>query len=704
MIRRALLATTALVASVTAAHAEPISLSIAAITAFLSSTTIAGISLGTILQGAIFLGGLLAPMLFGGARGRRIDPGELKNTLELAEGEEIRALGRVRIGGLKVYGNSKGFNRWRLIAHCRGPISAVEEYFLGGRSVVVEADGAVSSPPYVRPGVLSYIYVRGKVGTTTETAYTQLTSEFPGVWTTDHRGRGIAQSLIQYISPGVNTTKFGRMFQSGVPDLELIIRGEQVFDVRTNTTGWTDNAVLIIRHVLLGLPEWSNTMLDDGFNAAEANRADVLVPTLTGTEKRARLWGVFTSEMGREEVLSALLMSAGARIILRPGGKWGIQLIDDVQTAAFEFVERDIVDWGWKSGPDGVDRPNLCRVKYYSPEVGYDLAEINTGPGTAGASWARITSEITAYGEKPMDLELPFCPSASQAQRIARRMFAVARADSGRLDTNMAGMAAWGCPTASIPLPDLDETVIAEIDAPRIDADGYTVNIPYRVWPTLPTWNPAAMESPAPTVVPDLAFQSDVATPSAMSDAIVVQYIASGIRETRVRIYPPSGVPTVEANYRTYTAGLPNAWQSMSEFVPTLLTRGIGTAWVTADLTGEEADFRSRALDADENGSATSPTYSTTIALSTGAPASPALSSGDVSGVFSAIITPTDMKTVRFVSTRNGRSPVTHDNIRGAAVSRAIGGASGDTVTIQVTPFATGNVAGTPVSITVTIP
>jgi hypothetical protein len=717
-MRRALLATTALIASASPALAEPISLSIAAITAFLSTVAFAGITYGTLLQVGLFIAGTALSLLTRPKAPRRIDPGAVKGTLKLGEGEEIRVIGRAKFGGLIVYGNSEGFNRWRLMAHCRGTLSAIEEYFLGGRSVVVESNGAVSSPPYVRPGDLSYIYVKTKLGTAAEAAWSDLTSAFPGIWTANHRGRGIAQSLIRYISPGVTTTKFGRLYQSGVPELQILARGEAVYDIRTATTGWTDNAVLIIRHVLLGFPEWSASMLDDAYNITQANKADQLVATLTGTEKRARLWGAFTSETGREELISALLNSAGARLVLRPGGLWGIQLIDDVQTAEFAFAERDLIDWTFKSGPDGVERPNLVRIKYYSPEVGYELAEINTGVGTVGASWARVSTEITRYGEKPLDLELPFCPSASQAQRIARRLFAFARGDGGVIETNMAGMGAWGCATASIPFPDLGETVICEIDPPRIDAEGYSVNIPYRVVPTLPTWNPATMESPAPEVVPDLAYQSEVPTPAAMTDAIVVRYIGSGAYETRVRIYVPSGATIMEANYRTYTGGLPNPWQSMLESIP-----GRPHAYVAEDLRGIECDFRSRGFDADENGSASSPIYSVTPALSTGAPSAPTIvGTAVINGTGTAVIVtitvtaPADLKVVRLRLAGISEYPATTlttqvDARPGTLITRIVsdvpittGTSSSQDITWTASCFSTGNVASSDVTYTYTIP
>src|SRR5690606_8567073 len=74
-----------------------------------------------------------------------INPGEFKSTFEETGNQsEIRAIGRVRVGGLKVFGNTKGLNRYRVIAHAKGVWTASEEHYLGGREVTVESNGAVS--------------------------------------------------------------------------------------------------------------------------------------------------------------------------------------------------------------------------------------------------------------------------------------------------------------------------------------------------------------------------------------------------------------------------------------------------------------------------------------------------------------------------------------------------------------------------------
>ncbi|MCG7503397.1 hypothetical protein [Mesorhizobium retamae] len=104
--------------------------------------------------GAIYTGvqiaayaAVIGAQLAFGRQQQKIDPGEMKNTFQEAESSEFDAVGRVKLGGLKAFGNTKGNVISRLVWHVKGPMVATEQYFLGGREVTIEADGSVSSPP-----------------------------------------------------------------------------------------------------------------------------------------------------------------------------------------------------------------------------------------------------------------------------------------------------------------------------------------------------------------------------------------------------------------------------------------------------------------------------------------------------------------------------------------------------------------------------
>ncbi|TDX72593.1 putative tail protein [Neorhizobium sp. R1-B] len=582
-------------AMVSHAHADPVSLIATAIHGFLlSSTAIAATAAGTLatIAANVIVGGALVAgsLLLGGQRrGGAIKPSDAKNTFESGESSVIEGVGRVRVGGLQAFGNTDGSTRARLVCRLQGPVDAFETFYLGGREVIVESNGDVSSPPWARPGG-SWANWQNKLGTGAETAWAGLMSLFPTLWTSDHRVRGIAQSQLLFYNPGLTEEKYLSLYQNGAPNSESIIRGSLIYDPRTGLTAWSDNSAIICAHVLRRDPAFTFERFNWTKIATTANAADVLVATRTGTEKRSRLWGMWAWESERGETMQQFLDSAGLEIRLDEDGLIYFEFIDDVIAPEIEFDPRDIYDYSWQSGPEAVERPNICRVKYYSPERNYELSDLTLEGIVA---WAKIDDEVDRYGDKFFDLELPFCPSASQAQRIARRKFAIARADRGRMVTKMVGLAAWGLLYAEVEEPDLGDLIKVRMDPPRIDDENGSVEIPFTVWPTLAAWNPATDEAPAPDVIPELGYETDMITPNPPGAAIQITYPGGG-KEMRIGYnLPAQPYTTVEANYRTYSGGLPGAWQSMAEFGGTV-------AGINGDFLGQTIDARVRVFNGDD--------------------------------------------------------------------------------------------------------
>ena len=651
-------------AMVSHAHADPVSLIATAIHGFLlSSTAVAATAAGaiaTVAANLIVGGALVAGSLFlgGQRRGGAIKPSDAKNTFESGESSVIEGVGRVRVGGLQAFGNTDGSTRARLVCRLQGPVDGFETFYLGGREVIVEANGDVSSPPWARPGG-SWANWQNKFGTGAETAWAGLMSLFPTLWTSDHRVRGIAQSQLLFYNPGLTEEKYLSLYQNGAPNSEAIIRGSLIYDPRSGLTAWSDNSPIICAHVLRRDPAFTFERFNWTKIAATANAADVLVATKTGTEKRSRLWGMWAWESERGETMQQFLDSAGLEIRLDENGLIYFEFIDDVIEPEIDFAPEDIYDYSWQSGPEAVERPNICRVKYYSPERNYELSDLTLEDVVA---WAKIDDEVDRYGPKFFDLELPFCPSASQAQRIARRKFAVARADRGRMVTNMVGLAAWGLLYAEMEEPDLGDLMNVRMDPPRIDDENGSVEIPCTVWPTLTPWNPATDEAPAPDVIPELGYETDMTTPNPPTGAIQVTYPVGGGKAMRLNYTLPDQPHTaVEANYRTYSGGLPNAWQGMTEV-------GSAYAYVAGDLEGATIDGRVRQFNGDE-GSYFSAPASLTVGVLNTAPSAPSVTGGVV----------TDPPPIHLQVTATA-----HDiHVAALRLQRRIGGGAWTTVSVQ---------------------
>lgn len=561
--------------------------------------TYASIALiGSVAIGAASTGlsSLLAPS---GELGS-FNPGEFKQNFDNPEGPEIRAVGRVRLGGLFNFRNTNGFYTYRSVLQCRGPIDQIENYYIGGREVVVDTNngGAVKSPPWSR-STTDYLSIQSKIGDGTETAWPELIANFPTLWTSEHRAQGIAQLLVIYISPGIGMSLFLRFFGSpGVREkIETTLRAELVYDPRNGSTAWSENGILNAIHMLRSFPSISDDNIDWEDVKLEADKADVLVVTRNGTEPRARAWGPWGSEgRSRNEVMQIMLNSIGAEITTTENDKFTIRLLEDDPASELSFTDKHVLSTRLKFGPESVERPNICRVSYYSPERNYELSELPLveDDGITPLAWSRVQSEIDAVGEQPLPLDLSFCPSAAQAQRIARRAFQTARSETGIAMFNMAGLAAWGRRVAELPFPDLDDSSQkCLLGTPRVDDEQGTVEIPFVVAPSLSDWNPAVDEALPLPAIPEIQFESEIDTPDAPSEATLVQY-PSGVWELRTFFASVPNVVSSEANYRLYTNDLPSSWNAMTEV-------GLEFAYFDAgDLSGEQIDFRVRMINSED--------------------------------------------------------------------------------------------------------
>lgn len=539
------------------------------------------------------------------------DPNILKQTTKGAEGHGRYAFGRVMLEGKIAFGNTASYHIHRLILHCFGPIDAVEEYFYDGRSITVEEDGGVSSPPFATSGG-SRLYLRTKVGDGSEVAWPELKSSYPTLWSDDHRAAGIAQTLLVFLNPGTTSELFPRLLTGGIKSVRVQARVGKCFDPRTDETKWTRNGVLWCAHWISRLPGWSSAMLDWADIGDRADEADELVPVAGGTAPRCTLSGGWDGPLTTDIVLE-MLDSAGLEVRETPEGKYTFSWLED--DPATELVmpwsrEQDgiaspYIDHDLSAGPEGAKRPNICTLEYFSPERMYEIAEADL----SGVAWARVTHDTDVYGDQERRVRLPFCDNVHQASKIARRMFYEGRADSGLIKTTMAGLATWGKRVITIEVPDVGEdfapaSLKCRKGPVRTDQADCTCEIPVTIIPAelqVP-WDPMTMEATPPPVLPTFEYESELPIPAAPAAACQIVY-PDNSREIRLKFAGVAGGSVAEATRRTYTAGLPTPWASMDE-----ASMGVDwNAYAAADWEGKPADFRVRFFNAEEEGSYWSP-------------------------------------------------------------------------------------------------
>ncbi len=602
-LKSALLAGASVLAMTVHAHADPATLGSLVISAFLSVgagsllPVASAAAIGMTAIGAALTAANFAMNFFGG-RGPRANPQDIKNTSKGAEAPGRHAFGRVRLGGESGFGNTAGYDIYRLLLQCFGKIVAVEEWFYDGRSITVEDNGDVSSPPWATPGG-SNLNVKWKPGDGTETAWPDLVSSF-SIWTENHRVRGIGQTLLKAINPGTGHARFPRLFQGGVKPLEAVARVGEFYDPRTATSAWTTNGVLICLHYFRRLPGMRDELIDFADIAVTAGRAEETVATKHGVTPRCQLSGGWKGPL-TTDVVQDMLESAGLEVRTTADDKFTLRFLEDDPESEMTYTLRHILETYPQAGPEGVQRTNVCRLRYFAPQRNFEVSEIDL----TDAPWARVPSEIDRYGEQEMVIDLVFCPDPSQAQRIARRLFHMSRADFGVVQTNFAGITARGLKTIALEVPDIGEdggTALLKVrkGTARVNDGEGRVEIPFQIIPDVlkSPWNPATMEVDPPPAMPELQYESELDTPAQPAEAVQVIY-PDNSREVRLRFAGVTGGTAAEATRRSYVGTAPNPWAAMTEYQAS----GNWYAWATANWEGQDADFRVRFFNVEEDGS-----------------------------------------------------------------------------------------------------
>lgn len=299
-------------------------------------------------------------------------------------------------------------------------IDAIEEYWLGDQQVTLNGSNLVNEDPFFTVGVRRAKLV-AQLGTDGQTAHTDLTSTFPGVWTTDHRLRGIANLL--GIFKSVEKHNFTKVFPDGIPQMRVVLRGAKVWDPRDvgqdpddpTTWTWTQNAALIIMDYLwhadgLRLPRSLIELAITEWEAA-ADACEVQIDLAEGgTEDRFRLSGMYEVTTPPRDVLPLLLDPIGGMNCLKMRGDGAIVLEmpdyyePDVVLTADHILSFDNL----RRGPEAPDLRNEIRARYVDPTKDYEEQEAEP--------W-RDAGSIAIDGVQSHTMDLTWCPSHAQARR-----------------------------------------------------------------------------------------------------------------------------------------------------------------------------------------------------------------------------------------------------------------------------------------------
>ena len=351
-----------------------------------------------------------------------------------------------------------------------------------------------------------------------------------------------------------------------------------------------------------------------------------------------------------------------------------LRLREDSPDAEFEILPDDLFDSDVQDGPEGFERPNICKIWYREPLRGYRMTELplqrrdHIDGSHIGPDWARNEAEIAMYGEREFELNLAWCDNAMQACEIGRREFLMARSSAGILLTGYIGRLAWGrrvCDVHFHPRTPGGSVRVRRCyihDQPEINPSTQMIEIPVTIIPDELLNVPFDPEIhgclPAPAM-PEPPYEAELETPNPPTAACWVKYQTggsmSGAYETRCKfnLNTVPGATVAEANMRLYVGSEPDTWQGMDSSVVGASGPGSSSltrAWKLGDHRDEKIDFRVRAFNDDDDASDMSDLLEiVSLAVSSETPAIPLVVLEIDEGTPSATVTVTSPSTLSVV-------------------------------------------------------
>jgi len=263
--------------------------------------------------------------------------------------------GTRRVGGTRVFVHAEGGekNEYLYIALvlCEGEVHSI-------------TDIEIDDKPITDARFQGLYSVQTFTGSDTQAASTLLSAT--GKWSTNHKLSGIAYIALRL--------KWDEDAFSGIPDITAIVKGKLVYDPRTSSTGWSDNAALCIRDYLtnarygkgLSVSQIDDTAFGDAADDIEA----FTVTEYSGGSSGVQLFKcnavIDTDDAVFQNMEKMLLGCKG--FLPYQDGKYSLY-VDQSSASVMTLTENEILDGISIQSEKKEDKFNRIICKFPNPET-----------------------------------------------------------------------------------------------------------------------------------------------------------------------------------------------------------------------------------------------------------------------------------------------------------------------------------------------
>lgn len=286
-------------------------------------------------------------------------------------------------------------------------INSVEKIFFDGEEVVFGSGfpGLATSPSKYA----AKVYAQINFGTDAQTALSQLVADAPDKWTATDTQSGRAHVYLKLIWDA-------NSFPNGVPDIVFEVKGKKVYDPRSATTVYSNNAALCVSDYLMDTKYGLGIPLADIDSATwiqAANDCDEAVSLITGgTEARYTCNGSFSSDDSPKNILEQMLTAMDGSIVY-VGGKYKIYAAK-YRAPSITITEDDVVgEIAVQTRISKRDSFNAVKGTYTSPQNNWEETDF---PIVKNSFYALEDNGEVVFE----DISLPFTTSGATAQRLAK--------------------------------------------------------------------------------------------------------------------------------------------------------------------------------------------------------------------------------------------------------------------------------------------
>lgn len=310
--------------------------------------------------------------------------------------------GQARVGGTVTYYESTGNNNkflHQIISLAGHEVEEIGDIYINDEVVTWNAStGLVDGRWKDKIRIRKHLGDQTRVDADLLAESNQVTGAFVG--------NGIAYLYVRY--------EFDQdVFANGVPLITAVVKGKKVYDPRTDTTAWSDNAALCVRDYITSAYGMQDSDVDDTAFSVAANVCDEAIPLSGGgTEARYAMNGVVTAGENHSTILGRMMTSC-AGTLFWGAGKWKLIAADYV--APTKVLTLDDL----RSNISLDTRTNL-RDQFNAVQGTFNDAAsrwitVDYPPFTSSVFETEDGGEETA-----LDMQLPLTTSGATAQRIAK--------------------------------------------------------------------------------------------------------------------------------------------------------------------------------------------------------------------------------------------------------------------------------------------